>query len=108
MTLNLTMPDREELKPKITVFGVGGAGGNAVNNMIEKELVGVEFVPADTATKGGDQRTHLIRGKHLVESGLLYIQNLTPERQNGLRPPIPTLFGGTTGGVSLHQVQFGQ
>ena len=48
MTLNLTMPDREELKPKITVFGVGGAGGNAVNNMIEKELVGVEFVVANT------------------------------------------------------------
>ena len=48
MTLNLTMPEREELKPKITVFGVGGAGGNAVNNMIEKQLVGVEFVVANT------------------------------------------------------------
>ncbi|MCG6902222.1 MAG: cell division protein FtsZ [Rhodobacter sp.] len=48
MTLNLTMPEREELKPKITVFGVGGAGGNAVNNMIEKELVGVDFVVANT------------------------------------------------------------
>ena len=34
MTLNLTMNDREELSPRITVFGVGGAGGNAVNNMI--------------------------------------------------------------------------
>ncbi|KAJ55744.1 cell division protein FtsZ [Actibacterium mucosum KCTC 23349] len=48
MTLNLTMPDQEELKPRITVFGVGGAGGNAVNNMIEKELEGVEFVTANT------------------------------------------------------------
>ncbi len=48
MTLNLTMPTHEELKPKITVFGVGGAGGNAVNNMIEKELDGVEFVVANT------------------------------------------------------------
>ena len=44
MTLNLQMPEREDLKPRITVFGVGGAGGNAVNNMIEKELEGVEFV----------------------------------------------------------------
>ncbi len=34
MTINLKMPDIRELKPKITVFGVGGAGGNAVNNMI--------------------------------------------------------------------------
>ena len=48
MTLNLTMPEHDELKPKITVFGIGGAGGNAVNNMIEKNLDGVEFVVANT------------------------------------------------------------
>ncbi len=48
MTLNLTMPDEADLKPRITVFGVGGAGGNAVNNMIAKELEGVDFVVANT------------------------------------------------------------
>ncbi len=48
MTLNLSMPSHEELKPRITVFGVGGAGGNAVNNMIEKQLDGCEFVVANT------------------------------------------------------------
>ena len=48
MTLNLSMPGQEELKPRITVFGVGGAGGNAVNNMIEQQLEGVEFVVANT------------------------------------------------------------
>ncbi|SFR43762.1 cell division protein FtsZ [Litoreibacter janthinus] len=48
MTLNLRMPEQADLKPRITVFGVGGAGGNAVNNMIEKELDGVEFVVANT------------------------------------------------------------
>jgi cell division protein FtsZ len=49
MALNLTMTsEREELKPRITVFGVGGAGGNAVNNMIDKALEGVEFVVANT------------------------------------------------------------
>ena len=48
MTLNLKMPEQDELKPRITVFGVGGAGGNAVNNMIEKQLEGVEFVVANT------------------------------------------------------------
>ncbi|MCA0869728.1 cell division protein FtsZ [Seohaeicola saemankumensis] len=48
MTLNLSMPGQEDLKPRITVFGVGGAGGNAVNNMIEKELDGVDFVVANT------------------------------------------------------------
>ena len=40
MTINLTVPDLAELKPRITVFGVGGAGGNAVNNMIESRLEG--------------------------------------------------------------------
>ncbi len=48
MTLNLSIPGHEELKPRITVFGVGGAGGNAVNNMIEQQLDGVEFVVANT------------------------------------------------------------
>jgi cell division protein FtsZ len=48
MALNLTMPEQDDLKPRITVFGVGGAGGNAVDNMIEKELEGVEFVVANT------------------------------------------------------------
>ncbi|SHI60630.1 cell division protein FtsZ [Wenxinia saemankumensis] len=48
MTLNLSMPGQDDLRPRITVFGVGGAGGNAVNNMIEKQLDGVEFVVANT------------------------------------------------------------
>ncbi|MCV2888804.1 cell division protein FtsZ [Ruegeria aquimaris] len=48
MTLNLSMPGQDDLKPRITVFGVGGAGGNAVNNMIEKQLEGVDFVVANT------------------------------------------------------------
>lgn len=48
MTLNLTVHEQDDLKPRITVFGVGGAGGNAVNNMIEKALDGVEFVVANT------------------------------------------------------------
>jgi cell division protein FtsZ len=46
--MNLTAPDIHELKPRITVFGVGGAGGNAVNNMIAAGLQGVEFVVANT------------------------------------------------------------
>ena len=48
MSLNLTMPERTELKPRITVIGVGGAGGNAVNNMIGAHLEGVEYVVANT------------------------------------------------------------
>jgi len=48
MPINLSVPELTELKPRITVIGVGGAGGNAVNNMIESKLEGVEFVVANT------------------------------------------------------------
>ncbi len=51
MSINLTVPtasENPELKPRITVVGVGGAGGNAVNNMIRRELEGVDFVVANT------------------------------------------------------------
>ncbi|MBT7944158.1 MAG: cell division protein FtsZ, partial [Alphaproteobacteria bacterium] len=50
MSINLTVPDDNTplLKPKLTVIGVGGAGGNAVNNMIRAQLEGVDFVVANT------------------------------------------------------------
>jgi cell division protein FtsZ len=49
MPLNLSVPNGQiDLKPRITVIGVGGAGGNAVSNMIRSELGGVEFVVANT------------------------------------------------------------
>ncbi|MCH8835294.1 MAG: cell division protein FtsZ, partial [Proteobacteria bacterium] len=51
MTINLSVPsnnDTPDLKPRITVLGVGGGGGNAVNNMIRSELEGVDFVVANT------------------------------------------------------------
>ncbi|MEM6760732.1 MAG: cell division protein FtsZ [Pseudomonadota bacterium] len=57
MTLNLTMPGHDDLKPRITVFGVGGAGGNAVNNMIDKQLDGVDFVVANTDAQALQQST---------------------------------------------------
>jgi cell division protein FtsZ len=48
MGINLQLPNLTELRPRITVVGVGGAGGNAVNNMIESGLEGVEFIVANT------------------------------------------------------------
>jgi cell division protein FtsZ len=49
MSLNLTIPQTDDqLKPRITVIGVGGAGGNAVNNMIHSNLEGVEFLVTNT------------------------------------------------------------
>ena len=49
MTINLSVPQTmQELRPRITVVGVGGAGGNAVNNMINADLDGVDFLVANT------------------------------------------------------------
>ncbi len=48
MPLNFQPLEPSELTPRIVVFGVGGAGGNAINNMIDQQLEGVEFVAANT------------------------------------------------------------
>ena len=69
MSINLTVPDDNNtpiLKPKLIVIGVGGAGGNAVNNMIRAELEGVDFVVANTdaqslAQAGTERRIQLGR-----------------------------------------------
>ncbi len=60
MAVNFSAPRSTELKPRIVVFGVGGAGGNAVNNMIEAGLEGVEFVCANTDAQQL-QRSHTER-----------------------------------------------
>ena len=72
MSINLTVPEKNSpnLKPKLTVIGVGGAGGNAVNNMIRSELEGVDFVVANTdaqslAQSGTERRIQL--GARLTE-----------------------------------------
>ncbi|MDJ0992398.1 MAG: cell division protein FtsZ [Dinoroseobacter sp.] len=70
MALNLTIPENTELKPRITVFGVGGAGGNAVDNMIEKALDGVEFVIANTdsqALQGSKAPSRIQIGARVTE-----------------------------------------
>ena len=51
MTINIKVPELRELKPRILVLGVGGAGGNAINGMIEAGLQGVEFVAVNTDTQ---------------------------------------------------------
>jgi cell division protein FtsZ len=48
MALKINVPESSLLKPKISIFGVGGAGGNALNNMISSNLEGVEFIAANT------------------------------------------------------------
>ncbi len=72
MTINLTIPDIQELKPRITVFGVGGAGGNAVNNMIASGLDGVDFVCANTDA----QALALSKSPRIIQLGVSVTEGL--------------------------------
>jgi len=72
MSISLSAPRATELKPRIVVFGVGGAGGNAVNNMIEAGLEGVEFVVANTDA----QQLSFAKTDRRVQLGVLATQGL--------------------------------
>ena len=72
MTINLTIPDIREMKPRITVFGVGGAGGNAVNNMITAGLQGVDFVVANTDA----QALTMSKAERIIQMGAQVTEGL--------------------------------
>jgi cell division protein FtsZ len=80
MPINLSLPKAVELKPRIVVIGVGGAGGNAVNNMIAAGLDGVEFVVANTDA----QALALSRADRRVQMGGGVTQGLGA----GMRPEV--------------------
>src|SRR5476649_2160659 len=72
MTIKLAVPNLSELKPRITVFGVGGAGGNAVNNMITAGLEGVDFVVANTDA----QALTMSKAPRIIQMGTQVTQGL--------------------------------
>jgi cell division protein FtsZ len=72
MTINLKIPDIRELKPRITVFGTGGAGGNAVNNMIASGLQGVDFVVANTDA----QALTMSKAERIIQMGVQVTEGL--------------------------------
>jgi cell division protein FtsZ len=72
MTINLKAPELRELKPHIMVAGIGGAGGNAVNNMIVSGLIGVEFVVANTDA----QALTSSKAERIIQMGLQVTEGL--------------------------------
>ena len=72
MTINLKAPELRELKPRIMVCGVGGAGGNAVNNMIVSGLVGVDFIVANTDA----QALASSKAERVIQMGLQVTEGL--------------------------------
>ena len=72
MSINLKAPELRELKPRIIVCGVGGAGGNAVNNMIVSGLAGVDFIVANTDA----QALTSSRAERIIQMGLQVTEGL--------------------------------
>ena len=72
MSINLKAPELRELKPRIMVCGVGGAGGNAVNNMIVSGLSGVDFIVANTDA----QALTSSRAERIIQMGLQVTEGL--------------------------------
>ena len=116
MTINISIPKttiEAQLKPRITVIGVGGAGGNAVNNMIQSSMEGVDFVVANTdaqalASSRTDRRIQLGRdttqglgagarpdiGRHAAEEA---IEIISRELEGAHMAFITAGMGGGTG-----------
>ncbi len=81
MTINISIPDvGPNLHPQITVLGVGGSGGNAVNNMINSNLEGVDFAIANTDA----QALQISNCKKKIQLGILSTRGLGA----GMRPDI--------------------
>jgi cell division protein FtsZ len=72
MSINLRKPEISEMKPNITVFGVGGGGGNAVNNMIREKLEGTDFIVANTDA----QALTMSKASRLIQLGTHVTQGL--------------------------------
>ena len=66
MTINFKAPEIKQLQPRLLVLGVGGAGGNAINEMIENNLQGVEFIAVNTDA----QDLKLSKAKTRIQIGL--------------------------------------
>uniref|UniRef100_UPI0031CFC5D6 cell division protein FtsZ n=2 Tax=unclassified Sphingomonas TaxID=196159 RepID=UPI0031CFC5D6 len=93
MSIDFLPPDLDELTPRITVIGVGGAGGNAIANMIKAEVQGVEFLVANTDAQALKQSS----ASHRIQLGAKITQGLGA----GSRPEI----GRAAAEETIEQVQ---
>ena len=97
MTIEFTSPELTELTPKITVFGVGGAGGNAVNNMVKSELKGVDFVCANTDAQA--------LSHSLAEQKIQLGAELTQGLGAGARPEVGRAAAEETAGLIIEHLE---
>ncbi|HMG48506.1 MAG TPA: cell division protein FtsZ [Allosphingosinicella sp.] len=93
MSIDFIRPEVEELRPRISVIGVGGAGGNAIANMIHSDVQGVDFIVANTDA----QALNHSLADHKIQLGLKITQGLGA----GSRPEI----GKAAAEEALHEIE---
>ncbi len=78
------------------------------DDAVVAQLVGIEIIAADTAAERGNQRSHLGRRQHLVETCFLDVQDLSLQRKNGLCSPVTALLRGSSGRIALDEKKLRQ
>ena len=95
--------EKERQQQRADVLTVNIGIGHA-NDTVIAELALVQLV-ANAGTEGGNQGADFGAGEHPIQPRLFHVENLAPQRQDGLELPVSSLFGGTTGGVPLDDEQ---
>src|ERR1700757_2166447 len=95
---DLTVEERKQQRPYVAPVNISIRHDD---DAVITQFGDVEVVFADAGTQGGDQGADFRGGHHFVEAGLLDVQDLALQGQDGLSPAVPSLFRGATGGVIL-------
>jgi len=99
------MPEEERQQKGSYVRAVDVRIGHDDDTVVSK--LG-EVQPVGAGPQGCGEVPDFLVCQDLVLRGLLYVENLAPERQDSLKAAVPSLFGRTAGGVSLNQVEFAE
>ena len=97
----------EEGEQQGTDVGAVHIGIGHDDDLVVAQLARVELVP-DAGAQGGDDGLELVVAVDLVGPGLLHVEHLAPQGEDGLEAGVPALGGGAAGGIALDDVEFGE
>ena len=101
---HLTVEEGQQQGADVRAVDVG-IGHN--DDAVVAQLFGIEFFLTDTGTECSNQSGDFLAGEHFLKTGFFHVENLTLQGQNGLEFTVTALFGRTTGGITLDQIEFG-
>ena len=88
MTINFKVPEIKELQPRLLVMGIGGAGGNAINEMIDNGMQGVEFIAVNTDAQ--DLKHSKAKSKIQIGLNLTCLLYTSPSPRDGIGSRMPS------------------